>query len=109
MQTPDLAGWPPDLKAVFAAVGRAMAGGRLYPHTLKTLPTSRDGVLPGHRVEIVHRSKTQLGRSTGLYVITITGDRWRGSQWSLRSGALEGLSREAALLETSRLPAKQRT
>ena len=101
MQTPLLAGWPADLKLVFAAIGRAMAGGRLHPQTLKAVSASKGEVLPGHLVEIVHKAKAELGQPSGLYVITITGDRWQGSQWALRPGTLERLSREAALSEPS--------
>ncbi|MBV8683621.1 MAG: hypothetical protein JO111_12160 [Caulobacteraceae bacterium] len=85
-----------DLQIVFAAIGRAMAGGRLHPQTLKNLPVAFGEVLPNHLVKITHKTKAELSQSAGLYVITITGDRWRDSQGGIRSGELERLSREAA-------------
>ena len=81
---------PADLIAVFAAVERAMGGGRLNPETLRRVPSDRDAVIPGHSVHFRHRPKNVAER----YVIELSGDRWTCARWSFRSGQLAALARE---------------
>ena len=88
MEPVDLATWPTDLQIVFAAVRRAMGAGRLHPASLNVIPSAFGAVLPDHTVEIVHRLKGEIGQTAGFYQIIITGSRWAGGRWTLRSGEL---------------------
>ena len=96
MQPVDLATWPTDLQAVFAAVGRAMGATRLHPSKLSAIPSEFGAVLLDHSVDIVHRPRGEIGQTSGLYQITIKGSRWVCGRWTLRSGELEKLAREAS-------------
>jgi hypothetical protein len=87
----DLAEWPTDLHIIFAAIGHAMADGRLNPEVLKRVPGGRDALIPGHAVHLRHLPKGVAAR----FVIELAGDRWEGAVWSFRSGHLEDLAKAA--------------
>jgi hypothetical protein len=92
----DLQWWPNHVQAVFAAIGRAMVRGQLYPGTLAALPTAFGTILPDYQVSITHRSGRELGRRKGDYVLLITGPIFEG-QWHFAPGKLERLAKLAAI------------
>ena len=87
--------WPPHVRAILAAIGRAMGDGRLYPETLKSIPSGFGSILSDHQVIIEHVSGKELDSRKGQYRITVEGPAFAG-QWGFRSGHLEKLSRAAA-------------
>jgi hypothetical protein len=88
--------WPPDVQLVFEAIGKAMAGGRLHPNTLKEVPLELGAVVRDHCIYLRHIPKSATGDKTGRYVLELRGSRWNGVEWRFRSGELERLSRAAA-------------
>jgi hypothetical protein len=96
----DLNWWPPHVQITFAAIGRAMDGKRLYPHTLRSIPNAFGSILPGHQVTISHVSGTELGRRKGYYAILVEGPAF-GGRWMFFSGRLERLAKAAAKAELS--------
>jgi hypothetical protein len=91
----DPAWWPPHVRAIFAAIGRATGGKRLYPETLKAIPQEFGGILSDHQVTIKHIGGKELGQRKGAYTIEVTGPAYAG-RWKFRSGELEQLSKAAA-------------
>lgn len=92
----DLRGWPDDLILIFTAINKVMAGRQLNPEMLARLPIGKDAIVPGHTVEITHRTAAELGERRGRYTIELRGARWvDGGRWSFVSGQLERLARGA--------------
>jgi hypothetical protein len=87
--------WPPHVQAILAAIGQAMGDKRLYPETLKSIPSAFGSILSGHQVIIEHISGKELGHRKGRYRITVEGPVFAGG-WGFRSGDLEKLARAAA-------------
>ena len=95
--------WPTHLHPVFAAVGKAMNGGRLYPEMLASVPQEFGGILPDHLVSIRHVSAKEIGGRKGHYILTINGPRFAGG-WRFASGDLERLSRSAVKVNCEERP-----
>ncbi|GEM_PF-4703051 len=90
----DPRGWPDDMIAVFAALGRAMGEQQLRPEILARLPQGQGAIVEDHLVEITHASRRDLGEKQGRYAIEIRGGRWLdGGRWTFVSGELERLVR----------------
>jgi hypothetical protein len=87
--------WPPHVQAILVAIGQAMGDKRLYPKTLKSIPSAFGSILSGHQVIIEHISGKELGHRKGRYRITVEGPVFAGG-WGFRSGDLEKLARAAA-------------
>lgn len=84
--------WPEHLRAVFVAIGSAMAGKRLHPDTLEQVDLRN--AIADHHVAVLHRSAKTAGVTSNHYVIEIDGPRIIG-RWPFRSGELETLARAA--------------
>jgi hypothetical protein len=92
----DPRGWPDDMIAVFAALGRAIGEQQLRPESIARLPQGSGAIVEGHVVKITHRAGRELGEKRGRYTIEIRGARWLdGGEWTFLSGHLEGLARGA--------------
>jgi hypothetical protein len=87
--------WPPHVRAIFAAIGKAMGDKRLHPDTLKSISRASGSILSGHQVIVEHVPGKDIGRRKGRYQITVEGPAF-GGRWHFWSGKLEKLSRAAA-------------
>lgn len=89
--------WPPDMIAVFAALGKAMGEQQLRPEILANLPQGKGAIVAGHVVEVTHQSGADVGDKRGRYTVEMRGGRWLdGGRWTFVSGRLEKLARAAA-------------
>jgi hypothetical protein len=95
------ADWPPHVRAIFEALGRAMTSQRLYPETLKRLSAEIGAILPDHGVRIDHVSGKQLDQRKGHYEILVTGRIYEG-RWRFSSGELEKLANQSRAIKGDR-------
>jgi hypothetical protein len=84
-ESDDAEAWPPEIRAVFVAIGDAMNGSRRAPGTLAALASEHGSTIAGHHVSVTHLSAREIRQRRGCYTVMIDGPRVHGT-WSFVSG-----------------------